>query len=78
MRWEAEREVGGTVHQEYLGRKRNFTGYHFWARGYCVSTVGLDEAGIMCHTVMRVPSMMASPPQTPSIFTICGFRCRMG
>jgi putative transposase len=23
--------------------KRNFTGRHFWARGYCVSTVGLDE-----------------------------------
>jgi putative transposase len=21
----------------------NFTGFHFWARGYCVSTVGLDE-----------------------------------
>jgi putative transposase len=34
------------IHQEYLGRKRNFTGYHFWARGYCVSTVGLDEAVI--------------------------------
>lgn len=34
------------IHQAYLGRKRNFTGYHFWARGYCVSTVGLDEAVI--------------------------------
>jgi putative transposase len=34
------------IHQEYLGRKRNFTGYYFWARGYCVSTVGLDEAVI--------------------------------
>lgn len=34
------------VHREYLGRKRNFTGYHFWARGYYVSTVGLDEARI--------------------------------
>ena len=21
----------------------HFTGYHFWARGYCVSTVGLAE-----------------------------------
>jgi putative transposase len=27
------------------GRERNFTGWHFWARGYCVSTVGLDEQG---------------------------------
>ena len=26
---------------------RNFTGFHFWARGYCVSTVGLDEAVIL-------------------------------
>ena len=34
------------IHREYLGRKRNFTGFHFWARGYCVSTVGLDEAVI--------------------------------
>jgi putative transposase len=31
------------IHREYLGKQRNFTGYHFWARGYCVSTVGLDE-----------------------------------
>ena len=31
------------IHREYLGKKRNFTGFHFWARGYCVSTVGLDE-----------------------------------
>ena len=25
------------------GRKRNYTGQHFWARGYYVSTVGRDE-----------------------------------
>jgi putative transposase len=25
------------------GRQRNFTGEHFWARGYFVSTVGRDE-----------------------------------
>ena len=31
------------IHGEFLGRDRNFTGFHFWARGYCVSTVGLDE-----------------------------------
>ena len=34
------------IHREYLGRRRNFTGFHFWARGYCVSTVGLDEQAI--------------------------------
>ena len=26
-----------------LGRKKNFVGEHFWARGYYVSTVGKDE-----------------------------------
>lgn len=25
------------------GRQRNFTGVHFWARGYAVSTVGFEE-----------------------------------
>ena len=33
---------------EYDGR-RNFTGYHFWARGYCVSTVGLVEEVIRAY-----------------------------
>ncbi len=31
------------IHREYLGRQRQYTGFHFWARGYWVSTVGLDE-----------------------------------
>jgi len=31
------------IHREFLGHEKNFTGYHFWARGYYVSTVGLDE-----------------------------------
>lgn len=35
------------IHREYLGRKRNFTGFHFWSKGYCVSTVGLDEQTIL-------------------------------
>jgi putative transposase len=26
-----------------LKRKRGFTNLHFWIRGYCVGTVGLDE-----------------------------------
>lgn len=30
------------IHREILN-KRRITGLHFWARGYCVSTVGLDE-----------------------------------
>ena len=39
------------IHREYLGRVRNFTGLHFWARGYCVSTVGLEEE--MIRTYIR-------------------------
>ena len=27
----------------YGGKKRNFVGQHFWARGYFVSTVGRNE-----------------------------------
>jgi len=37
------------IHREFLGRKRNFTGLHFWAKGYCVSTVGLDEQVIRAY-----------------------------
>ena len=33
------------IHRGVLRAKR-VTGLHFWARGYCVSTVGLDEATI--------------------------------
>ena len=31
------------IAREYAGRKRNFVGQNFWARGYYVSTVGRDE-----------------------------------
>jgi len=33
-----------TIARTYLGRRRNFVGQSFWARGYYVSTVGRDEA----------------------------------
>ena len=32
-----------------FGRKQNFTGENFWARGYFVSTVGLDEAMVRAY-----------------------------
>ena len=31
------------IARTFGGRRRNFTGQHFWARGYFVSTVGRDE-----------------------------------
>jgi putative transposase len=33
------------IHRDVL-RNQRVTGLHFWSRGYCVSTVGLDEATI--------------------------------
>jgi putative transposase len=37
------------IHREFLGRERKYTGFHFWARGDCVSTVGLDEDMIRAY-----------------------------
>ena len=37
------------VARRFGGRQRNFTGEHFWARGYFVSTVGLDEAMVRAY-----------------------------
>lgn len=34
------------VARDFMGRHRSFKGYHFWARGYFVSTVGIDEVVI--------------------------------
>ncbi len=33
------------IHREVMREKR-MTGLHFWAKGFCVSTVGLDEAAV--------------------------------
>ena len=32
-----------SIARNFMGRKRNFAGENFWARGYFVSTVGTDE-----------------------------------
>jgi len=34
------------IARTFLGRKKNFTGFSFWARGYFVSTVGRDEEAV--------------------------------
>ena len=34
------------IARTYMGQRKNFTGQHFWARGYFVSTVGTDEQTI--------------------------------
>ena len=35
-----------SIARTYMGRRKNFTGQSFWARGYYVSTVGRDEAKV--------------------------------
>lgn len=37
------------IARTFHGRKRNFTGQNFWARGYFVSTVGRDEETIRAY-----------------------------
>jgi putative transposase len=34
------------IANNFSGRRKNFTGENFWARGYYVSTVGLDENSV--------------------------------
>jgi putative transposase len=35
--------------EKYSRLKKNFRGHRFWARGYYVSTVGLDEGKIRAY-----------------------------
>ena len=37
------------IARTYTGRKKNFTGQSFWARGYLVSTVGRNEEMIRTY-----------------------------
>jgi len=37
------------IARQFGGRQKNFTGENFWARGYFVSTVGLDEAMVRAY-----------------------------
>jgi putative transposase len=37
------------IARSYGGKRRNFVGQHFWARGYWVSTVGHNEAAVRLY-----------------------------
>jgi putative transposase len=37
------------IARKFGGRQKNFTGENFWARGYFVSSVGLDEAMVRAY-----------------------------
>ena len=38
-----------SIARRSMGKTRNFTGENFWARGYFVSTVGLDEEMVRAY-----------------------------
>jgi putative transposase len=38
-----------SIARTYVGKRKNFVGEHFWARGYYVSTVGREEAVVRQH-----------------------------
>ena len=42
------------IHRDLMKHKR-MTGLHFWAKGYCVSTVGFDEA-VICKYIREQDS----------------------
>jgi putative transposase len=37
------------IARTYLGQRKNYSGMHFWARGYFVSTVGADEEFVKAY-----------------------------
>ena len=37
------------IARQFAGRSKNFNGENFWARGYFVSTVGLDEEMVRAY-----------------------------
>src|SRR4029434_7945476 len=41
------------IARTFMGLRQNYTGHHFWARGYYVSTVGRDEAVIREYIRMQ-------------------------
>ena len=38
-----------SIARRFSGRTRNFTGENFWARGYFVTTIGLDEEMVRAY-----------------------------
>ncbi|MGA2939539.1 MAG: IS200/IS605 family transposase [Syntrophobacteraceae bacterium] len=37
------------IARQFAGKERNFTGEHFWARGYAVSTVGFEIEQVQAY-----------------------------
>ena len=44
------------IARQFKGKDRNFSGEHFWARGYAVSTVGFNEDDVRRYIQDQDPS----------------------
>lgn len=38
-----------SIARQFMGKSRNYSGESFWARGYDMSTVGLDEGVVRAY-----------------------------
>jgi putative transposase len=38
-----------SIARRFAGKAKNFTGENFWARGYFVTTIGLDEGMVRAY-----------------------------
>ena len=41
------------IFDRHLDLKKRYWGWHFWAKGYCVSTVGLDEEKVIKYVTWQ-------------------------
>ena len=51
---------GAIAMARLCGKERNFTGEHFWARGYAVSTVGLSWSKCATTSANKSPRMVTA------------------
>ncbi len=62
------------VFEKYSRLKQNFRGHQFWARGFYVSTAGLDEAKIRKYPLRDTSNNallgLVKPPATLVVLTI--------
>jgi REP element-mobilizing transposase RayT len=58
------------VARQFGGRKKNFNGEKFWARGYAVSTVGFEEQQILKYIENQQQLAKIKAPKNPLEVTI--------
>lgn len=51
------------IHRKAEGVKQGFIGRHFWSRGYCAGTIGLDEENIRAYVRVMTSRVPETSPQ---------------